>query len=282
MRNYFCGWYMKSQNASGTLALIPAWHVSGGEKSCSLQLITEEGAWKLLFPYDRFQKTKNGLFIDGNWFGRDGVRLDIRTDDVEMVGQLRFGPLTPIRYDIMGPFRYVPYLQCRHSVFSMAHTVNGHLRINGICYEFTDGLGYMEGDRGRSFPREYLWTQCHFQDGSLMLSVAEIPFLGFCFTGVIGLIHYQGREYRLATYLGAKVLTIGNGEVTVVQGRRKLSVKLLEKREHPLAAPEKGGMCRTIHESASCKALYCFREGEKTVFSFTSDQASFENEYKQR
>lgn len=282
MRNYFCGWYMKSQNESGTLALIPAWHVSGGEKSCSLQLITEEGAWKLLFPYDRFQKSKNGLFIDGNWFGRDGVRLDIRTDDVEMVGQLRFGPLTPIRYDIMGPFRYVPYLQCRHSVFSMAHTVNGHLRINGICYEFTDGLGYMEGDRGRSFPREYLWTQCHFQDGSLMLSVAEIPFLGFCFTGVIGLIHYQGREYRLATYLGAKVLAIGNGEVTVVQGRRELTVKLLKKGGHPLAAPEKGRMCRTIHESASCKALYCFREGEKTVFSFTSDQASFENEYKQR
>ena len=281
MRNYFCGWYMKCQNASGTLALIPAWHVSGGEKSCSLQLITEEGAWKLLFPYDRFQKSKNGLFIDGNWFGRDGVRLDIRTDDVEIVGQLRFGPLTPIRYDIMGPFRYVPYLQCRHSVFSMAHTVNGHLRINGTCYEFTDGLGYMEGDRGRSFPREYLWTQCHFQDGSLMLSVAEIPFPGFCFTGVIGLIHYQGREYRLATYLGAKVLAIGNGEVTVVQGRRKLTVKLLEKREYPLAAPEKGNMCRTIHESASCKALYCFREGEKTVFSFTSDQASFENEYKQ-
>lgn len=281
MRNYFCGWYMKCQNASGTLALIPAWHVSGGEKSCSLQLITEEGAWKLLFPYDRFQKSKNGLFIDGNWFGRDGVRLDIRTDDVEIVGQLRFGPLTPIRYDIMGPFRYVPYLQCRHSIFSMAHTVNGHLRINGICYEFTDGLGYMEGDRGRSFPREYLWTQCHFQDGSLMLSVAEIPFPGFCFTGVIGLIHYQGREYRLATYLGAKVLAIGNGEVTVVQGRRKLTVKLLEKREYPLAAPEKGNMCRTIHESASCKALYCFREGEKTVFSFTSDQASFENEYKQ-
>ena len=281
MRNYFCGWYMKCQNASGALALIPAWHVSGGEKSCSLQLITEEGAWKLLFPYDRFQKTKTGLFIDGNRFGRDGVRLDIRTDDVEMVGQLRFGPLTPIRYDIMGPFRYVPYLQCRHSIFSMAHTVNGHLRINGICYEFTDGLGYMEGDRGRSFPREYLWTQCHFQDGSLMLSVAEIPFLGFCFTGVIGLIHYQGREYRLATYLGAKVLAIGNGEVTVVQGRRKLTVKLLEKREYPLAAPEKGNMCRTIHESASCRAQYCFREGEKTVFSFTSDQASFENEYKQ-
>ena len=282
MRNYFCGWYMKSQNASGMLALIPAWHVSGGEKSCSLQLITEEGAWKLLFPYDRFQKSKNGLFIDGNWFGRDGVRLDIRTDDVEIVGQLRFGPLTPIRYDIMGPFRYVPYLQCRHSVFSMAHTVNGHLRINGICYEFTDGLGYMEGDRGRSFPREYLWTQCHFRDGSLMLSVAEIPFPGFCFTGVIGLIHYQGREYRLATYLGAKVLAIGNGEVTVVQGRRELTVKLLKKGGYPLAAPEKGSMCRTIHESASCKAQYCFREGEKTVFSFTSDQASFENEYKQR
>lgn len=280
MRNYFCGWYLKCRNEHQTVVLIPAWHRNGNEKSCSLQLITDDGSWNLTFPYDQFLKYQSGVYLDANWFGKNGVRICIHTEEMDAQGQLRFGPLSSIRYDIMGPFRYVPYLQCRHSIFSMAHTVNGYLRINGICYEFTDGLGYMEGDRGRSFPREYLWTQCHFQDGSLMLSVAEIPFLGFCFTGVIGLICYRGREYRLATYLGAKVLTIGNGEVTVVQGRRKLSVKLLEKREHPLAAPEKGSMCRTIHESASCKAQYCFREGEKTVFSFTSDQASFENEYK--
>lgn len=41
-----------------------------------------------------------------------------------------------------------------------------------------------------------------------MLSVADIPMAGIHFTGVIGAIMWYGMEYRLATYLGAKVVQI--------------------------------------------------------------------------
>ena len=59
-----------------------------------------------------------------------------------------------------------------------------------------------------------------------MLSVEDIPFLGIHFTGIVLL---NGKEYRIATYLGAKVKYIGKNSVTVQQGDFHLTAKLLGK-----------------------------------------------------
>ena len=279
MRNYFCGWYLKNQNEHQTVALIPAYHITGGEKSCSLQIITNDQSWNVTFPYEKFQFGDSGVDIGENHFGREGVTLDLHTGEITATGSLSFGPFAPLRYDIMGPFRYVPFLECRHSVYSMKHTVTGHLEINGISYDFRNAVGYTEGDRGRSFPREYVWAQCCFPEGSVMVSVADIPFCGFRFTGVIGAIHYRGKEYRLGTWLGARAVLIHDGEVVIKQGAQMLLVKRLEKKGHPLAAPVGGSMLRTIHETAACKARFCFQKKGKTVFDFVADHVSFEYEY---
>ena len=142
-------------------------------------------------------------------------------------------------------------------------------------------MGYIEGDRGYSFPSEYVWTQCCFPEGSVMLSVANIPFCGMHFTGVISAIHFRGKEYRLATYLGARSVHIHDGKVIIKQCNKQLTVQRLEKKGHPLAAPVGGNMSRTIHETAACKAYFHYQENGKTVFEFESDQASFEYEYPQ-
>ncbi|MGN1086878.1 MAG: hypothetical protein ACI4Q5_07565, partial [Porcipelethomonas sp.] len=140
--------------------------------------------------------------------------------------------------------------------------------------------GYIEGDCGNSFPKEYIWTQCHFRNGSLMLSAADIPFSVVHFTGIIGVVLLNGKEYRIATYLGAEVKHIGKDTVTVKQGDYQLTAKLLRKNSHPLAAPSHGRMNRTIHESVSCKAYYKFSYKGKVLLEFISDRASFESEYK--
>lgn len=114
-----------------------------------------------------------------------------------------------------------------------------------------------------------------------MLSVADIPFCGFHFTGVISVIHYQGKEYRIATYLGARVVSIRDGEVVVKQGGKLLTVKRLEKKGLPLAAPVGGGMTRTIHETAACRAYFHLQDNGKTVFELDAENASFEYEYPQ-
>lgn len=278
-RGLFYGWYFKCQSDTQTLAVIPAFHQTGREKSCSIQIITEEQSWTISFPAEEFRRGGRIISIGKNWFGEKGIRLAVCESGLKVKGKLKFGPLFPLRYDIMGPFFFVPFLECRHSIWSVKHTVCGTVYINGTVYSFDGAAGYWEGDRGRSFPKEYIWTQCSFPGGALVLSVADIPMVGFHFQGIIGIVLLDGREYRLATYLGAKVTDIRNGKVRVDQGRLELEAELLERKGNPLKAPARGDMVRTIHESAACRAKYRFRKDNRTLLAFETDRASFEYEY---
>ena len=279
MHHSFYGWYLKCQSDTQTLAVIPAIHNTGNKRSCSIQVITDKEAWTVTYPADLFRRTKRNIMIGENRFDEKGIHLAIRTPQLTIEGNLNFGPLFPLKYDIMGPFALVPFMECRHSVWSMRHLVRGDVLIDGQKYLFRNAWGYWEGDSGRSFPKEYIWTQCFFTDGALMLSVADIPMAGIRFTGIIGIVLWQGKEYRIATYLGARVADIQNKAVRVIQGTLKLDVRLLEASGRPLKAPAKGDMVRTIHESASCRASYRFCKDNHTLFAFETDRASFEFEY---
>lgn len=279
MQGSFYGWYFKCQSKTQTLAVIPAVHKAVRKHTCSIQIITDNSAWTVEFTADAFRRTRNNIMIGKNRFGEDGIRLAVNTPELHIKGRLDFGPLFPLKYDIMGPFSLVPFMECRHGVWSMYHSVQGNVCINGQEYAFEDACGYWEGDRGRSFPKEYVWTQCFFPEGSLMLSVADIPIAGIHFTGIIGVVLYRGKEYRIATYLGAKAVQIKNGSVLIVQGNLELEARLLEAAGRPLKAPTQGDMVRTIHESASCQACYRLRKGGHTLFKFETDRASFEYEY---
>lgn len=281
MYNKFAGWYFKCQSDRHALALIPAIHAAGNTPAGSIQLITSQGAWCVSYPPSRVHGRGPGprMALGESLFSPRGIRLRLRDEGLEAEGELTFGPLSPIGGDIMGPFRLVPFLECRHSVASMDHTVEGCIAVNGTTYEFHQGRGYIEGDRGRSFPRHYLWTQCFFPGGSLMLSAAEIPLVPLRFTGVIGVVRIQKRQYRLGTYLGARAEEIGCGAVTVRQGDLALTARLIQHRAVPLAAPVCGAMERTVREGLSCRAAYRFTVKGQPLLDLESDCASFEYEY---
>lgn len=279
MGDFFYGWYLKCQSDTGTLAVIPSVHKEGDKQNCSLQLITEENAWTVNYRAERFLLTKRNIYVGENRFGKDGIRLSLKMPGLSVNGELSLGKIWPLKYPIMGPFHMVPFMECRHQVYSMLHSVNGKLRVNERDYVFRNGIGYWEGDSGCSFPRNYVWTQCFFPGGALMLSVADIPIGKVHFTGVIGIVLWHGKEYRFATYLGAKVLYIRNQAIAVIQGNMKLEARLLYGNGQSLKAPVFGGMNRTIQESVVSHALYRFRKGKETLFTFTTKQASFEYEY---
>lgn len=279
MYEFFYGWYMKCQSETQTLAVIPAVHQTGKKRTCSIQIITDIEAWTVELPGDVFRQRKKSIFIGENRFGEYGIRLAVHRPELIVKGKLNFGSLSPLRYNIMGPFAFVPFMECRHTVFSMKHPVFGMVTINGQRYSFSKGWGYWEGDRGRSFPKEYAWTQCCFPGGSLMLSVADIPMGMFRFTGVIGVVLWREKEYRLATYLGAKVIQIQNKTLRIIQGDMELEARLLKEAGRPLKAPVNGNMVRTIHESAECRVFYRFQKGGHILFAFETERASFEYEY---
>lgn len=274
MNKYFEGWYYKHQKGDAVLALIPG-RANGG---AFIQVIAGERAYNI--PYELREYQKSGFAevqIGNSCFLRSGVELNIHAEQLSLTGSLRYRNLTPIAYDIMGPFRYLP-MECRHSVVSMDHDVEGELMLNGKAIDFTGGRGYIEGDRGRSFPGRYVWVQCNCFDEpcSVMVSVARIPFAGMRFWGCICVVFWRGREYRLATYKGVRVLKQSPERIALAQGKYNLEITLKKAVGHPLLAPNKGEMTRIIHESSNCEARFRFLIGGREAFDKTSPRASFE------
>ncbi|MGM9551156.1 MAG: hypothetical protein ACI3XA_02760 [Clostridia bacterium] len=276
---YFKGWYFKCSGNGRTIAFIPAYHRSGTNTTSSLQIITDKGAFNISGNYLEYSEKPLCIKFENCVFSENGVKIDIENDNLTFKGELKFGQLLPIKYPIMGPFRFVPFMQCSHSVYSMKHNVSGQMNVGGELLDFQNGIGYIEGDSGSSFPKKYVWTQCCYKNCSLMLSVADIPLSGIHFTGIIGVVMIDKKEYRIATYLGAKLIHITDNTVLVKQGDYEFYANLIEKNAQPLYAPIKGEMKRTIHESPSCKAYYRFSHRGEVLIEFVSDRASFEFEY---
>ena len=280
---YFEGWYFKHQNPRGqTLALIPAFHIDrDGRRTVSLQVISNDKSWWLEYPASQLQVSRRPLRVQigQSVFGEQGIDLHIRRDDLALQGPLRYGPFTVLRSDIMGPFRFFAGMQCSHGVISMGHSLEGTLELNGGRLDFADGIGYIETDRGRSFPSAYLWTQCVWKGAersSLMLAIAAIPLPVGGFTGCICSVFTGGREYRLATYRGAGIEAWSSSGAVIRQGKYRLEAQLLNERRQPLRAPVEGRMERTIHESLCAEVRYRFWHGDSLLFQHTDPHASFE------
>jgi hypothetical protein len=272
--SYFQGWYFKNQGAMDIISFIPAYHLNEhGMPLASLQVITPKESHQIFYPYEEFRASKQKLAIQigENLFTSKGIRLNILTDKLTVTGKLKYLALTPPKHDIMGPFRYLPWMPCQHNIYSLAHGIEGELMINGKRIAFHHGQGYIEGDQGNSFPKDYLWTQCTWKDedyNSLMLSVADLQLGSIEFTGCIGIVYYKWREYRFATYLGVKIKRISPDELWVQQGKYELRVKILDKAENSLLAPVKGSMVRKVYESVNSKIQYRFTIDGKVMFDF--------------
>jgi len=206
-------------------------------------------------------------------FGSLGCRIALP----DITGSIGYGPLTPLKSDIMGPFRFLP-LQCRHGVVSMTHELSGCLEAEGRHIDFSNGRGYIEQDSGRSFPKSYLWLQCNDfpVNSSVMVSVAHIPLAGFSFTGCICALLHEGREYRLATYRGVKIIRAGPRGVELAQGKLRLAIDIQGGAGLPLQAPWQGRMVDTIRECNSVRARCRLWQQGRLIMDLESGNAGFE------
>ena len=280
---YFEGWYFKLQTGKGdALALIPAFHMDRtGRRSASLQVIARDRAWWLEYPASEFSAQTQRLCIrvGENHFTEQSVQLDLEREGLSLHGTVHFGPFMALSSDIMGPFRFLPKMECSHGVISMAHGLEGQLVQNGKTVDFSGGIGYVETDRGRSFPQNYLWTQCAWPGtprSGLMLAAATIPLPVGSFCGCIGAVMHEGKEYRLATYRGARIVRWSEREAVIRQGSWYLSARLEDGEGQPLQAPVEGDMARTIHERLCGTVHYQFSIGKDLVLEHIGRCAGFE------
>ena len=274
MRNYFEGWYFKHQSATDTLALIPG----RARDAAFVQVITDAASYNVPYDLSLYRRGPDAVRVGGSSFSLRRAVVDIRGKGILLSGEVAYRRRTPPESDIMGPFRLLP-MECRHGLCSLHHELSGSLTLNGREMDFTGGIGYVEKDSGRSFPRRYAWVQStDFPTKCCVtLAVAEVPLAGFRFWGVLCAVWYGGVEYRLATYNGAKAVVCTRRHIVLQRGRQRLEVEIPKPcAPLPLLAPAGGGMTRTIHESPSCPARFRFFDEDTLIFDMESPRASME------
>jgi hypothetical protein len=156
----------------------------------------------------------------------------------------------------MGPFAFLPRMECSHAVLSFDHEIYGTLNINEKDYSFDYGRGYIEKDWGSSFPSGYVWMQSnHFSEPkvSFMASVARIPYLGRSFTGFLAGFLYREKLYLFSTYNRTKLkdLTINGNHVSFKLAKKGVVVEIdaIQAKTSHLKSPIQGKMIGKVLES---------------------------------
>ncbi len=296
-RNYFEGWYFKliSQDRLQSLAVIPGISLGSTAKDrhAFIQMIDGSTCRVDYFHYEvsdfAFDDSRFWVSIGDCTFSDEGMELNIDQDGRRVQGHIRFEKVQKLhksltRPGIMGPFGFLPVMECYHGIVNVHHHLTGQLVQDGVTWDFSGGRGYVEKDWGRSFPEAWIWLQCnHFEKGdvSLMLSVAKIPLFGRYFMGLISFLRIGDQEHRFATYTGAKLTAFTYESnvltVTVEDRRLRLAITAEHSRAGLLKAPKNGMMTAHVHESISATvfARLTNRQGE-VVFEGSGRQAGME------
>jgi len=269
---FFEGWYFKLVDRDGAHphAIIPGVFL-GADSHAFVQVLdgTAGSAAYHRFPIEEFEAARDHfeMRIARNRFTREKIALDIPAETSSakqgLHGEIRVGPwrewpsnwLSP---GIMGPYSFVPFMECNHGILSLDHSLEGALEVEGRSLSFAGGRGYIEKDWGRSFPSGYVWAHSnHFVRPGICLtaSVARIPWLTGAFRGFIIGFLVDGELHRFTTYNGGKVeeLQISDTHVAMrVRNRRhRLEIEATKSEGAILHAPYEQQMLERVSETMS-------------------------------
>lgn len=264
--SYFEGWYFKLLNRSANkiFALIPGVSIDKeGKKHAFIQVLdgANNRAEYIRFEFEDFSASSRDfrIAIAENTFS--GKQITLNSEGLS--GHVAFSGLNPwpnrwYSPGIMGPYTFVPFMECYHGIISMDHAIEGELSLMGHTVDFTGGRAYIEKDWGKSFPKAYVWLQSnHFEDTgtSIKLSVARIPWIGRSFIGFIAGVLHRGQLYEFTTYNSSKIkdLHISQSEIKAQIANNKFSLRISVERDQAtqLASPISGAMTGHISESMS-------------------------------
>jgi hypothetical protein len=292
-KKYFEGWYFKLISADGkkAMAIIPGIAMDvNRNKHAFIQVLDGKlrTAEYIRFPADEFVASQYefNISIGKSRFCSSFLELQLPT----LRGRIDFVDIVPwpkpfYSPGIMGPYAFVPFMECYHGIVSMDHGLKGILIHGNTEMRFDDGRGYIEKDWGRSFPGAYIWMQTnHFSaEGiSLKVSVAKIPWLKSSFVGFIAGLWFQEKLIRFTTYNRSHLLSCRIFEeiVEIVMDNRQFLLEVRAVRDHAtaLAAPILGMMDGRIEESMSSEIHVKFSEKStgKLVFEDTGRNAAIE------
>lgn len=276
----FEGWYFKLVDAGNAqpYAIIPGVFL-GPEAHAFIQVLDGRLGTSAYhrFPLDAFHADREtfDVRIGRSRFQRCGISLDIEageTDSPQSVrGTVHFGPWNgwPVTLGspgVMGPYSFAPFMECKHGILSMDHSLSGQLVVDDTRTCFAGGRGYIEKDWGRNFPSGYVWAQSnHFEEEavSISASVARIPWLTGSFRGYLVGFLLRDRLHRFTTYTGAEIdhieVTDDHYRLSVRDREYHLEISATRPGGALLHAPYERQMLERVAESMTSSIEVCFR-----------------------
>jgi hypothetical protein len=294
-KNYFEGWYFKnvSANLAEVWSFIPGISLNGTDPHAFIQVINGITGYTdyITYPVEQFTFNKNtlDLIIGKSRFTENYISLDIDSDNTKIKGKITYSgniryPSSLFSPGIMGWYSFVPFMECKHGIVSVNHSLTGDLVINKLQVLFTGGKGYIEKDWGTSFPEAWIWIQSNnFSDPgtSFTFSLAKIPWLGKFFLGFIVFLYYKGEFIMFSTYNKSALTDVvqDNDSVSMKLKNRKyiLRVKAVKKTFGELKAPASGDMIRRIKESVDSEVtLILYDKNNTELYTDTGKRAGLE------
>jgi tocopherol cyclase len=297
-RSYFEGWYFKQVSQDGKAwSFIPGVSMSadGAHKRSFIQAIDgSSGTTRWYdFPFEAFRwhPKKFDIYIGGNHFSPEGLDIKLDGPDGALASRLEYAPFTPYpsrpwNPGVMGPYSFVPFMECNHGLVSLDHGVQGYVEANGTRLSMDGGRGYIEKDWGRSMPSAWIWAQSNAftQEGaSLMFSLANIPWLGASFPGFLCAMSLPGpaKTVRIwASWNGSRISRAASNDsdirITIERKREKLDLGLTRGRGGLLLAPVSGSMDRRIAESVDAIMSVSLTRDGAELFSGRAQPAGLE------
>lgn len=289
---YFEGWYFKNTNNENGISFIPGININKQEKKAFIQVITSSSSYFVNYNIDDFKFNFLPFYIKigKNFFSKNNIHIDIKdsTQNLTIFGDVQYSNTKTISTNflnpnIMGPFSFIPFMECNHAIISMKSKANGKISINNQNILFDNSIGYIEKDWGSSFPKSYIWCQGNnFQnsDASFMISIADIPFKAFNFRGIICDLIIDNKEFKFTTYNNTKLIhyNINNNLVDICLQKKDyyLNMKSQYTNGLKLSAPVKGKMEKDIFESISSSIVVTLKKNNNIIFSDTSINCGLE------
>lgn len=294
-KRYFEGWYFKhvSADLSQVYSFIPGVALNSAHPHAFIQVINGATGETQYIEYAlsefKFRREDFWVKVGKSEFSADSMHLAIESPEITVKGRLSYTgrvkyPSSLLSPGIMGWYSFVPFMECKHGVVSVNHSISGRLNINDQTIDFSGGKGYIEKDWGRSFPETWIWMQSNNfnqADASLMISIAKIPWLGSHFTGFLGFLYFDGKFYPFSTYNGSKIMNskLENGLLTISlkHHQHTLNINAIINKSGILKAPQAGSMDRHIKESIDSELrVQLIDQNNNEIFGDTGHRAGLE------
>ena len=291
-KNYFEGWYFKNTNLQKGISFIPGINIDDTGNKAFIQVITNSTSYFINYDIKdfKFYCKPFCIQIGDSLFSKKGININIRDEsqNLKICGNIKYSNNKNINTNIfapniMGPFSYIPFMECNHAILSMQNNTNGCININDETIIFDNDKGYIEKDWGCSFPKSYIWCQGNnFQKSntSFMISIADIPLKLFTFKGIICVLIIDNEEFKFTTYNNTKLVECEIKEdylnITLKRNLFLLSIKSKYSKGLKLVAPVKGKMNKDILESLSATVTVTLKKGKDVIFCDTSTACGLE------